>query len=206
MSEALPGPVRQMRPRISAWPTSSAPETLQNPATDWPKHRRGATMMFTKALSIHLSRSAAVIALTALGIAAAHAQQATSPPSSASPSATKPAHGDHCLDRPNTAQSGKSDCERTSPSEGDRTASSSSSSSSDSSRSKDSSARSATNPSSSRSATSLPNSKPPSGVTPPAPPTPNEASSSRAQTTPRPVEHEPPVEGPATQLAPAPRP
>ncbi len=190
-------------------------------------------MKFTKALSIHANCSIAVITLATLGIAAANAQQAASPPNSASSSATrpsessarssdggapvnkgattqgsKPAHGDHCQDRANTATSGKSDCERSSPSDADRTVNSSSSSSS-SAQAADSSTRSTTHPSSSRSATSLPGrtaSNRPTPSAPPAPPTPNAASSSQAQTTPQPVEHEPPANGPGSKSAPAPRP
>jgi hypothetical protein len=184
--------VRQTVARISARPTFSVPEALQNPPMK----------MYPLA----------VIAIGVLGIAIANAQQAIPPSSGASPvnkgvmiPGSKPPHGDHCRDTENAASSGKTDCPRSSASDaGGKTRSSSSASSAP--QPADTSSRHTPSSSANRSASSSRDSTPPSSPTPgaqvvppgahPAPPTPNEASSARAQTPPRPVEHEPPANGP----------
>jgi hypothetical protein len=182
-------------------------ESAHGPCARPSSHARG---------EIDMNRSISVIAIGLLGITVANAQQETPPSSSASPQSTrssqsspKPAHGDHCQDPPNAASSGKTDCERTSPSDSNRQAESSSSwSSSRHSDSSSSSSRSTTPSPSSSSSTPRASPAPSSSAAPPEPVRSSDASSARAQTTPRPVEHEPPADGPeskssASQPAPA---
>lgn len=175
------GAVRQTHLRISAQPTFSSLDPLQNLA---------------------MKRSIAVMAIGLLSIAAANAQQA------------KPAHGDHCRDSPNTASSGKTDCGRL-PARDSSRGSDSNASSRSSTRPDDSSTRSTAKARSAAAATSnTPRSTKPGDSdappsTPPAPPPgPNPASAAGAQTTPAPVQHEPPVSGSGSKsngAQPAPR-